>query len=175
MIPFLAALNALLAAGGTSAPGVDLTSVVIAIIAGIGGAGGAAILTRAATNRRLDAEGDKLKQEALLAAEERGQQAVATVDKVRRILEERLSQTERDLEQTRRDLERAEAKIRELQAQIEGGAAERVAILERAAREREALQRRLEELERQTFDLRARAEPSRRHTDRPPETPDDAP
>jgi chromosome segregation ATPase len=161
-----AALASMIAAAGTQAPHVDVTSIIVAIVAAIGGAGGTALLTRKATNKRLEAEGAKFWQEALEMAEDRHGKAIVRIENIRKIIEERLDATERELTKTRGQLETAESKIRELQAQVEAGHQERQAILERAQRERDALKRRVEELERVTVDLEARAEPSRRRNDK---------
>ena len=148
--------------------GVDATPIIVAIIAALGGAGGVGWITRRSTNRKLEAEGENLYQQALSAAERRGQEAVATVDNIRRILEERLDAAERELAKLRAELVLRDEQIRRLEA-------ERDAAVSDARREREAMRARIDQLEETVEDLRRQTSGRRRrdHTRRDPTGDDD--
>lgn len=140
----------------TAATGVDPTPVVVAIVAGITGAGGATIFTLRTTNRKLKAEGEKLYQEALAVADQRASTAVTTMDRIRQTLEARLTATERDLEHARRQLEIYEERLRGMQLAADIAHRDRAAAVLAGQREREKLQDRVRELETQVSDLSQR-------------------
>lgn len=139
--------------------GVDLTPVLIAVVAGLTGAGGAAFFTLRNTNRKLEAEGEKLYQEALAVADQRATTAVATMDRIRQTLEERLTATERDLQSARRQLEIYEERLRGLQLAADLAHRDRESAVLAGQRERERLQDRVTELEQQVIDLNLRVSP----------------
>jgi chromosome segregation ATPase len=150
---------------GMGAQAINLTPVLVALVTAAGIALGGTVLTRRSTNRKLESEGDRLYQDALMVAEKRGQEAVATVDRIRHILEQRLDKTEAELDEYRQKLAAAEARIRELELQVEISTLEREAVLAQARMERDALRKHVDQLEAQLSDIEQRAFPGRRRRD----------
>lgn len=147
--------------------GIDITPIVVGVVAAIGGAFGATLLTYRSTNVRLRAEGQKLSQDAITAVEQRGQTYVTTMDKIRQVLEERLAKTERDLAEAKRALEIMEERWRDADRALAISQVERGKVVAEADAERERLRQRIAALEAQVEDLR-REIPGKRHAD-PPE------
>jgi chromosome segregation ATPase len=148
-----------------AAQGVDLGPIVAIIGAVIGSSALTAALTLRATNRKLQAEGEKLYQDALAAAAETAAKNIATIDRIREVLEKRLEATEKELASTRRALEVTEERLRSMRLETEIVARERDAAVTEAAHERELLMVRVKELEAQVADLRAQVAPGRRRRD----------
>lgn len=143
----------------TAAGSIDVTPIIVAVVVSIASAAGGAMLTRRSTNKQLSAQGDLLYQQALKVAEERGDAAVATVDRVRRILEERLTEAEDQLRSAREQLRMMEDKLRLSESERKG-------LGTQFELERDALKHRVAELEREVRDLRDQ-KPGRRHSDKP--------
>lgn len=161
---------ALMGAAARDADPININTLVYVLVAVVGSSALTALLTRAATNRKLEAEGENLQQQAIKAVEERGAQYVATMDKIRKVLEERLAATERDLAEAKRGLEVMEERWRSAQLDVSLAVKERQRVLAEAEGEREKLRQRIEELEFQVEDLR-RQLPGKRHKDPPPIRP----
>jgi hypothetical protein len=136
--------------------GIDLTPIIVAII-GLGGIiGGAGFWVKTSTNRKLQAEGSKITQDAISAVEQRGAVYVTTMDRIRRVLEERLAATERDLVAAKRALEVTEERFRVLRVQADRLEREKDDAVRDAMRERDLLRARIVELERQVDELQHR-------------------
>jgi chromosome segregation ATPase len=149
------------------AGGVNLTPILIAVIAALGGSGATAWLTISRTNQKLEAEAELIYQQALELSDKRAAANVETMERITRTLSERLTETERALEDARAKLDQAETKIRDLAAKADLIEAEKNRAVVKAEAERDALRRRVNELEERYADLIA-ALPGKRRNDPPP-------
>lgn len=147
--------------------GVNLAPIIMAVVAALGGSGVTAWLTVRRTNKKLDAEVEKIHQEALSLADERGQKNVETMERITHTLEARLTATELALEAARAKLDAAEAKIAALRQEHSAAIAEREERLIAAQRERDDLKTRIAGLEERLADLMA-ALPGKRRSDPKP-------
>jgi chromosome segregation ATPase len=136
-----------------AAEGADLTPIFAAIIAA-GATAIVALLTLGPTRKNISAQATKA--------------AVETIDAVRKALEERLEETQRELTDYRDQLATAERRIWKLEHELElrdertaAVKAELEARLEVALRERDAMRRRVTDMEAELGDLRSRL-PERR-------------
>jgi hypothetical protein len=136
--------------------GIDVTPIVVAIVGLLGVVAGGGIWVKTSTNRKLQAEGSKITQDAINAVEERGAMYVTTMDRIRKVLEERLEATERDLDEAKRALEATEERFRVLRVQADRLQMEKDDAVRLAERERDVLRARIVELERQVHDLQHR-------------------
>jgi tRNA A37 threonylcarbamoyladenosine dehydratase len=144
--------------------GVDPTPIIVAVVAAAGGAGGAAMLTVRNTNRKIEAESEKIYQDALAVAEERAAKSIDTMAKIAKTLEERLTATETALDVAKANLIAADARIDELRTRAELATRDRDVAVAAAQRERDVMQKRISELEERVADLLA-ALPGRRRGD----------
>lgn len=152
-------LAVLLASGA-----VDPTPIIVAVLAALGGSGMTAFFTLRATNRKLEAQSERIYQEALSLADERAARNVETMQKITATLAARLDATERALDVAKARLETADAKIAELRSNADLVAAERDRAVLAAQFERDKLQRRIVQLEERVTDL-LEALPARRRRD----------
>jgi hypothetical protein len=136
--------------------GIDVTPIIVAIIGLVGIVAGGGLWVKTSTNRKLQAEGSKITQDAISAVEERGAVYVTTMDRIRRVLEERLEATERDLVEAKRALEVTEERFRVLRVQADRLEREKDDAVRDAMRERDLLRARIVELERQVDELQHR-------------------
>lgn len=167
-------LLALLAQSSTPADsgGISLTPILIAVIAALGGAGGTAWFTIRRTNKKLEAESELIYQQALQLADDRAAKNVETMERITKTLSDRLTATEQALEQARQKLNDAELKIRDLAAKADMIEAEKDKAVQKAEMERDALRRRVLELEERYADLIAALPGKRRRDPAPKHDPD---
>jgi hypothetical protein len=136
--------------------GIDVTPIVVAIVGLLGVVAGGGIWVKTSTNRKLQAEGSKITQDAISAVEERGAMYVTTMDRIRKVLEERLEATEMDLVEAKRALEVTEERFRVLRVQADGCSRRRMMRSVWLSGSVMLLRARIAELERQVHDLQHR-------------------
>lgn len=163
---------------GFSNNGLDLTPIIVAAVAGLGGAGGAALLTVRRTNQKIEAESEEIYQKALSLAEDRSAKNFETMRSIANTLEARLEATDKALEVARLKVEEQDRRIEELHNQSlrsrirEDAALHQLDItIEIAKKEREQLQARIVELEERVTDLLG-VLPGRRRKDPKPKSVD---
>ena len=146
------------------AEGISLTPIIVGVLTALAGSGATAWFTLARTNRKLEAEGEKIYQDALKVAEERAETSYRVMSGIATTLEARLQATDQALVAANAKVEAAEAKIRELHTRAELAERDRDRAIQNAELERDALKARIADLEERYTDLIARL-PGRRRRD----------